>query len=115
MKLKDACVLEEKTNLSSILKNRDITLPTKVCIVKAVVFPVVMYGCECMCVNFSHVRVFVTPWTIAHKAPLSMEFSKQEYWSELPFPSPEDLPNPGIKPISPALTGRFFTDVKVGP
>ena len=46
MKLKDACVLEEKTNLSSILKNRDITLPTKVCIVKAVVFPVVMYGCE---------------------------------------------------------------------
>ena len=46
MKLKDACVLEEKTNLSSILKNRDITLPTKVCIVKAMVFPVVMDGCE---------------------------------------------------------------------
>ena len=57
----------------------------------------------------SHVRVFVTPWTVAHKAPLSMKFSKQEYWSELPLPSPEDLPNPGIKPISPALTGRFFT------
>ena len=57
----------------------------------------------------------MTPWTVAHKAPLSMKFSKQEYWSELPLPSPEDLPNPGIKPISPALTGRFFTDVKVGP
>ena len=46
MKLKDACALEEKTNLSSILKNRDITLPTKVRLVKAMVFPVVMYECE---------------------------------------------------------------------
>ena len=69
-----------------------------------------MYVCV-----LSSVRLFVTPWTVACQTPLSMEFSKQEYWSELPFPSPEDLPNPGIKPISPALTGRFFTDVKVGP
>ena len=45
----------------------------------------------------------VTPWTIAHQAPLSMGFSRQEYWSGLPFPSPGDLPNPGIKPRSPAL------------
>ena len=45
----------------------------------------------------------MTLWTVAHQAPLSMEFSSQEYWSGLPFPSPGDLPNPGIKPKSPAL------------
>ena len=45
----------------------------------------------------------MTPWTVAHQAPLSMGFSRQEYWSGLPFPSPGDLPNPGIKPGSPAL------------
>ena len=44
-----------------------------------------------------------TPWTVACQAPLSMGFSRQEYWSGLPFPSPGDLPNPGIKPRSPAL------------
>ena len=54
-----------------------------------------------MCV-FSHVQIFVTPWTIAHQAPLSMGFSRQEHGSGLPFPSPEDLPNPGIEPASPA-------------
>ena len=54
----------------------------------------------------SHVRLFVTPWTVIHQAPLSMGFSRQEYWSELPFPSPGDLPDTGIKftsPVSPAL------------
>ena len=51
----------------------------------------------------------VTPWTIAHQAPLSMEFSRQEYWSVLTFPTPRDLPNPGIEPGSPALAGGFFT------
>ena len=55
-----------------------------------------------VCVLVSHVQLFVTPWTVAHWAPLSMEFSRQEYWSGLPFPS-EDLPNPGIEPGSPAL------------
>ena len=44
-----------------------------------------------------------TPWTVAHQAPLSMGFSRQEYWRVLPFPSPGDLPNPGIEPMSPAL------------
>ena len=44
-----------------------------------------------------------TPWTVAHQAPLSMGFSRQECWSELPFPSPGDLPDPGIEPKSPAL------------
>ena len=46
---------------------------------------------------------FVTPWTVARQAPLPMGFSRQEYWSGLPFPSPGDLPNPGIKPRSPAF------------
>ena len=53
--------------------------------------------------SLSHVRLFATPWTVAYQAPLSMGFSRQEYWSGLPFPSPGDLPNPGIKPGSPAL------------
>ena len=54
----------------------------------------------------------VTPGTVARQAPLSMGFSKQEYWSRLPCPPPGDLPNPGIKPVSlmfPAFEGRFFT------
>ena len=51
----------------------------------------------------SRVWLFVTPWTVAHQAPPSMGFSRQEYWSGLPFPSPGNLPDPGIKPRSPAL------------
>ena len=53
--------------------------------------------------SFSHVRLFATPWTVAYQAPLSMEFSRQEWWNGLLFPSPGDLPNPGIEPGSPAL------------
>ena len=53
--------------------------------------------------SLSCVRLFATPWTVASQAPLSMGFSKQEYWSRLPFPSPGDLPNPGIEPGSPTL------------
>ena len=49
----------------------------------------------------SSVRLFAIPWTVAYQVPPSMEFSRQEYWSGLPFPSPGDLPNPGIKPGSP--------------
>ena len=51
----------------------------------------------------SHAPLFATPWTVAHQAPLSMRFSRQGYWSGLPFPSPGDLPNPGIQPRCPAL------------
>ena len=51
----------------------------------------------------------VTPWTVVHQPAPSMAFPRQEYWSGLPFPYPGDLPNPGIKPTSPALTGGFFT------
>ena len=53
--------------------------------------------------SLSRVRLFAIPWTVAYQAPLSMEFSRQEYWSGLPFPSPGDLPDPGINPGSPAL------------
>ena len=63
----------------------------------------------CYVCVLSRVWLFVTPWTIAHQAPLSMRFSRQDYWSGLPFPSPGDLPDPRIKPVSPALAGRFFT------
>ena len=69
----------------------------------------------CVCVHahvLNRVQLFVTPWTVAHQAPLSMEFFRQEYWSGFPFPTPGDRPNPGIKPttlVSPALAGRFFT------
>ena len=53
--------------------------------------------------SLSCVRLFATPWTVAYEAPRSVGFSRQEYWSGLPFPSPGDLPNPGIEPGSPAL------------
>ena len=53
--------------------------------------------------SLSCVQLFVTPWTVAHQAPLSMDFPRQEYWSGLPLPFPVDLPDPGIKPGSPAL------------
>ena len=53
--------------------------------------------------SLSHVQLFATPWTVAHQAPLPMGFSRQEYWSGMPFPSPGDLPNPGNESGSPAL------------
>ena len=59
--------------------------------------------------SLSRVRLFVTLWTVARQAPLSTGFSRQEYWSGLPFPSPGDLPDPGIKPGSPALEANALT------
>ena len=67
--------------------------------------------------TLSRVQLFVTPWTVAHPAPLSMEFSRQEYWSRLPFPPAGDLPHPGVKPILlvlTALAGGFFTTASPG-
>ena len=67
---------------------------------------------HCVLSHFDYVQLIATPQTGTHQAPLSMEFSKQEYWSGLEDPSPGDLPNPRIKPTtlsSPALVGRFFT------
>ena len=57
-----------------------------------------------MCSVLSHIRLVVTTWIITHQAPLSTGFSRQEFWSELPFPPPGDLPHPGIKPMSSAPT-----------
>ena len=78
--------------------------------------------CVCACTHahapvISRVRLFSTPWTVAHQATLSMEFSRQEYWSGLPLPSPGDHPYPGIESVSlasPALAGRFFITASPG-
>ena len=63
----------------------------------------------------SRVQLFATPWTVVHQVPLSVEFSRQEYWSGLTFPPPGNLPKPGMKPESPALAGRFFTTMPLLP
>ena len=66
---------------------------------------------------FSHsvmFNSFVTPWTVAHQASLSIGFPREEYWSGLPISSPGDLPDPGIEPRFPALAGRFFTTESLG-
>ena len=68
--------------------------------------------CTCMLSCFTHVWLFVTPWTTAHQVPLSMGFSSQEYWSGLPCSPPGDLLDPGIELsslMSPVLAGQFFT------
>ena len=70
---------------------------------------VLIISVVCVCVRvcvLSCVQLFVTPWN--HQDPLSMEFSRQEYWSGLLVPPPRDLPEPGIEPAPPALAGRFF-------
>ena len=104
------------TNLDSILKNRDIILPTEVHLVKAMVFPVVMYGCENWTIkkaeserkwSRSVVSDSATPWTIAYQAPPSMGFSRQEYWSGLPFPSPGSFRSRDRTWVS-RIAGRSF-------
>ena len=65
-----------------------------------------------MLTRFSHVQLFAALWTVAHQAPLSLGFSRQEYWSGLPFPPPEDLSNSGNEPaslLSPTMVDGFFT------
>ena len=68
----------------------------------------------CVLSHFSCVQFFPAPWTVAHQAPMSMGFSRQEYWSGLPFLSPEDLPNPGIEPRSPSLQADSLTSEPPG-
>ena len=73
--------------------------------------------CVCVCVCAKSLQLcptFCDPWTAAHQVPLSMGFSRQEYWSGLPFPSPGDLPHPGIKPGSPALEADALTSEPPG-
>ena len=97
--------------LGSSLDGRGVwgRMDTCVCVTESLCCPpeitttlLISYVC-CMVNSFSPVRLFVTLWTIAQQAPLSMGFSKQEYWSGLPCPPPGDLPNPGIEPVSPVL------------
>ena len=79
---------------------------------EAQIFSPCAYACSLSCF-----QLFETTWTAIHQAFLSMGFSRQEYWSGLPFPLPRDLPHPGIEPkfpTSPALAGRFFTSVPPG-
>ena len=64
--------------------------------------------------SLSRVRLFAPPWTVAHQAPPSMEFSRQEYWGGLPFPSPGNLPGPGIEPGSPALWADALVSLPPG-
>ena len=64
--------------------------------------------------SLSHVRLFATPGTVAYQASPSMGFSREEYWSGLPFPSPGDLPDPGIEPRSPALEADALTSKPPG-
>ena len=59
--------------------------------------------------SLSHVGLVASLWTVAYQSPQSMEFSRQKYWSGLPFPSLGDIPDPGIEQVSPALAGKFFT------
>ena len=68
-----------------------------------------MCVCVCVCVSCSIVSDSATPWTVAHQVPLSMKFSRQEYWDELPCPSPGDLPNLGTEPRCPPLQADSFT------
>ena len=63
----------------------------------------------CKLSHFCRVQLRVIPWTVAHQAPLSVGFSRQEYWNGLPCPPPGNLPDPGIEPESPFLAGEFFT------
>ena len=91
---------EYMTNFLSLMKNDQIHYQT-------------IYVQVCMLSRFSRVRFFVTPWTVAHQALLSMGFSRQDYWSGLPCPPPGDLPDPGIELaslVAPTLTGKFFTN-----
>ena len=90
-------------------------VPTQACFqeVRSQLWCVCVCVCVCVCA-LSHVGLFVTPWPLACQTPLSMGFSRQEYWSRWSFSPPGNLPNPGIKPMSPespALAGGFFTNV----
>ena len=68
-----------------------------------------LYKMFCVVQSLSPVWLFATPWTVARQTPLSMGFPRQEHWNGLPFPSPGDLPNPGIELLCPALADGFFT------
>ena len=103
--LEFSCFFYDPTNVGNLISGSSTFSKSSLNIWKFLVHTLLKY-------SFSRVQLFATPWTVAHQAPLSMGFSRQEYWSGLPCPPPGDLPNTGIKPTSltfPALAGRFFT------
>ena len=101
------CIPGEVTgNRKAHAENYSVSLLSGICCsLKAESAPAV----QCNTQSLSHVRLFATPWTVASQEPLSTEFFRQEYWSGSPFPTPGDLSDPGIKLMSPAMAGRFFT------
>ena len=102
---------EERPRLADNLPTLHQTPGVCVCVIPSVCVTPGEYVGGCACV-LCHVRLSLAPCTVAHEAPLSMGFPRQEYWSELPFPPQGDLPHPGSEPASlgsPALAGRFFT------
>ena len=86
---------------------------TKINVFNCVAIHSNIYSSKCACM-LSLVQLFVTPWTVASQAPLSMEFLKQEYWSGLPFPTPGDLPNQEIEPASPASPALGGSSLALG-
>ena len=100
------CFPERKTKTKTKTKNLTHTKHQAVNSLKSrISVCVCVCGCVCVCARaracalfLSRVLLFLTPWTVAHQTPLSMEFSRQEYWNGLPFPTPGDLPYPGMEP-----------------
>ena len=106
-------LLTQVTALSQPVKHVSSQVIKAICISTEVMFirRCLRSVCVCKLSRFSCVQLFVTLQTVAHRAPLTVGFSRQEYWSRLPCPPPGDLPNPGIEPLSltsPALAGGFF-------
>ena len=97
------------TNLNSVIKSRHITLPTKVHIVKAMVFPIAAYGCEMVLCCFSDVSLFVTLWTVAHHAPLSMGILQARILEWVAMPSSRGSSQPRDRTQVSNVAGRFFT------
>ena len=103
----------QRTRIPHAMWNNKWCWKTWMCVCVCLCVCVCVCVCTCACVHrhthmLSCVWLFETPWTVAHQAPLCLEFSKQEYWSVLPFPPPAALSDPGIKPASPASAGGFF-------
>ena len=106
------------TCLSRVTKSRELFIPWNLCtgdlLAEMRISALILIQLLCARVypqSLSRVQLFATPWTVAHQAFLSVGFSRQEFWSGVPFPPPGDLPNPGIgctPPASPALAGRIF-------
>ena len=111
-------LLQEKGNLSlpsmEIIRSNQVSLKGNRVREKEWIFAEQYYSLLSYVSFLSCIQLFLQPWTIAHQAPLSMGFPKQEHWSRLPLPSLGDLPDPGIKCESPALAGGFFTTAPPG-